>query len=155
MVDSKAKGRVAEMKARDALKSYTDLDWERTPLSGALDPKHMMKGDIYVPGEVNNYCVEVKHYKDSHFNHLLLSGKNPMLIQWWDQTLRESKEVNKWPFLMFKHNRSKWYCASWDITGNPPEPYVEIHYPDRDAFTVCMFDAYMEKYAQVIEWIKV
>ena len=49
MIDSRAKGRAAELKCRDELRKLTGLMWERTPMSGALDAKHKLKGDIYVP----------------------------------------------------------------------------------------------------------
>lgn len=115
MVDVRQKGATAETKARDELRKLTGLKWERVPGSGALDPKHMLKGDLYVPGEGNLYCVEVKHYKDCHIDHSLITGKSPQLIAWVEQTLRESGEVNKTPLLIFKHDRSKFYTAFWDM----------------------------------------
>jgi len=48
-IDSRAKGRTAEIQCRDKLRKLTGLSWERTPLSGALSPNHMLKGDVYVP----------------------------------------------------------------------------------------------------------
>ena len=65
-VDPRAKGARAETVVRDELRKLTGLKWERVPGSGALDPKHLLKGDLYVVGEKNLYCVEVKHYKDCH-----------------------------------------------------------------------------------------
>ena len=62
MVDPRAKGATAETKARDELRKLTKLKWERVPGSGALDEKHGLKGDLYVPNEKNLFCVEVKHY---------------------------------------------------------------------------------------------
>ena len=61
MVDSREKGARAETVARDALRKLSKLQWERTPGSGALDPKHLLKGDLYIPGEKNLFVVEVKH----------------------------------------------------------------------------------------------
>lgn len=86
--------------------------WERTPMSGALDAKHMMKGDVYVPGVNTRYCVEVKHYADIEVDIRLLTSKNPIFRQWWAQTVREAGQMNKEPLLVFKHNRSKWFAAS-------------------------------------------
>ena len=88
MVDSRAKGRTAELKARDILRKYTNLEWERTPMSGALDAKHKLKGDLYIPEIKNTFCVEVKHYKDDHLTSKFLSGKTPTIIEWWKQTIR-------------------------------------------------------------------
>ena len=111
MVDSRAKGATAETKVRDELRKLTKLKWERVPGSGALDAKHQLKGDLYIPGEKCLFCVEVKHYKDDHFNTTLFTGKNPQIIQFWQQTVRESGQVGKEPLLIFKHDRSKLFCA--------------------------------------------
>lgn len=115
MVDSRAKGATAETKVRDELRKYTRLKWERVPGSGALDPKHRLKGDLYIPSIENIYCVEVKHYKDDHLNTSIFTGKNPQLIQWWEQTIRESAQINREPLLIFKHDRSKIFCAFKDM----------------------------------------
>ena len=111
MVDSRAKGRTAELKARDVLRKYTGLDWERVPLSGALDAKHKLKGDLYIPEVKNTFCVEVKHYKDDYLTSKVLTDKSPKFLEWWEQTIRESNEVGKEPLLIFKYNRSKWFVA--------------------------------------------
>ena len=116
MIDSRAKGRTAELKCRDELRKLTGLMWERTPMSGALDAKHMMKGDVYVPGINTRFCVEVKHYAGIEVGIKLLTSKNPMFLQWWAQTVREAKQMNKEPLLVFKHNRSKWFAASTSET---------------------------------------
>ena len=42
MVDSKQKGTRAEILIRNRLIELSGLGWERTPGSGALDPKHML-----------------------------------------------------------------------------------------------------------------
>ena len=60
MVDPRAKGARTETTVRDTLRKATGLQWERVPGSGALDEKHGLKGDLYVPGEKNKFCVEVK-----------------------------------------------------------------------------------------------
>lgn len=110
-IDSRAKGRTAELSCRDELRKLTKLVWERTPMSGALDAKHMLKGDVYVPQKNIKYCVEVKHYKDDHISTKLLTGTSPQFMEWWNQTTREAGEMNKKPLLIFKHNRSKWFAA--------------------------------------------
>lgn len=114
MIDSRAKGRTAETKARDELRKLTGLMWERTPLSGALDAKHKLKGDIYVPQVNTKYCVEVKHYADDHISTKLLTGKS-MIYEWWEQTTREAGQMDKEPLLLFKHNRSKWFAGFNDV----------------------------------------
>lgn len=121
MVDSRAKGAVAETAVKKELIKLTGLNWERVPGSGALDPKHGLKADLYCPGVLNYYAVEVKHYKECHIDHTLISGKSPILLEWWSQCQRQANQVNKKPLLIFKHDRSKLYCAFTDIPeGNYP-----------------------------------
>lgn len=111
VVDSRAKGARAETAIRDRLRELTDLNWERVPSSGALDPKHGLKGDLYVPNEKNLYSVEVKHYADDQLSTSVLTAKDPVLLQWWDQAVRQGSQVKKEPLLIFKHDRSKLFCA--------------------------------------------
>ena len=115
MVDPRAKGARAETQVRDKLRELTALNWERVPSSGALDPKHGLKGDLYVPNEKNLYCVEVKHYADDHLTSSILTAQEPQLVTWWQQTLRQGKQVNKIPLLVFKHDRSRMFCAFSDL----------------------------------------
>ena len=141
-VDSRAKGARAETDVRDKLRQLTGLQWERVPSSGALDPKHGLKGDVYLVGVNNAYCVEIKHYKDDHLTSSLLTAKNPQLIEWWKQTLRESKQVDKYPLLIFKHDRSKLFCAFCDLpTGVYNNISVAI---DEHFFTICLLDDFIE-----------
>ncbi len=127
MVDPRAKGATAETKVRDELRKITGLKWERVPGSGALDAKHGLKGDLYVPNQNNLYCVEVKHYADDHCNTTLLSSKNPQLIQFWQQTIRESGQVGKTPLLIFKHDRSKLFCGFQDMpTGDYDYLFISV-----------------------------
>ena len=119
MVDSREKGARAESVIRDVLRIATKLQWERTPGSGALNEKHGLKGDLYVPNEKNHYCVEVKHYKDDHLTSEMLTSKTPQIIEWWSQAIRQGKQVNKKPLLIFKHDRSKNFAAFEDMpTGS-------------------------------------
>lgn len=115
MVDPRAKGATAETKARDLLRQHTKLQWERVPGSGALHEKHGLKGDLYVPNKQNLFCVEVKHYAEDSFNTSLFTGKKPQLIEFWEQTIRESGQVAKEPLLVFKHDRSKFFAAFKDM----------------------------------------
>jgi hypothetical protein len=110
-VDSRAKGARAETIVRDLLRKITGLQWERVPSSGALDPKHGLKGDLYVPNENNLYSVEVKHYEQDHLTSSILTAKDPQLLIWWEQAVRQGKQVKKQPLLIFKHDRSKIFCA--------------------------------------------
>ena len=112
VVDSRQKGARTETIARDMLRKHTGLNWERVPGSGALDPKHQLKGDLYIPGVTNKFCVEVKGYADDHINSGLLTHKTPQLVEWWQQTQRQALQVDKLPLLIFKYDRSKLFVAT-------------------------------------------
>ena len=111
MVDSRAKGAAGERQVRDVLRSRTGLEWQRVPHSGALE---YMKGDLFVPNAHNNYCVEVKFYKDSHFNDKILTNKTNQFAAWWEQTTSQAKKQGGKPVLFFKYNRSKFFVATRD-----------------------------------------
>ena len=116
MVDPRAKGAEGERQVRDLLKGHTGLAFERVPMSGALD---YLKGDIFLPNMHNNYCIEVKFYKDSHFNDKILTAlKSNMFIRWWDQTIEQAKKAGAKPALFFKYNRSKIFVAQRDEPEN-------------------------------------
>ena len=115
MVDSRQKGARAETLIRDHLRKLSGLQWERTPGSGALDPKLMMKCDLFIPGEKNLYVVEVKHYAEDHLTSSILTSKNPQFFDWWEQALRQGRQVNQIPLLVFKFDRSKIFAAFEDI----------------------------------------
>ena len=112
MVDPRAKGAEGERQVRDLLKGHTGLAFERVPMSGALD---YLKGDIFLPNMHNNYSIEVKFYKDSHFNDKILTAlKSNIFIRWWDQTIEQAKKAGAKPALFFKYNRSKIFVAQRD-----------------------------------------
>ena len=115
MVDVRAKGAKAETDAKIILKKHTGLGWERIPASGALDPKHGLKGDLYLPNKDNVYCVEVKHYSDCHIDHTLISGKNPQLIEWIIQAKRQDVKTNRKWLLILKLDRSKLFVSFEDL----------------------------------------
>ena len=116
MVDPRAKGAEGERQVRDLLKGHTGLAFERVPMSGALE---YLKGDIFLPNMHNNYCIEVKFYKDSHFNDKILTAlKSNIFIQWWDQTIEQAKKAGSKPALFFKYNRSKIFVAQRDEPEN-------------------------------------
>lgn len=111
MVDSRAKGARAETAIRDRLRELTGLQWERVPSSGALDAKHGLKGDLYIPNEKNYYVVECKHYAEDHLTSNILTDKSPQLLVFWEQAMRQGRQVDKIPLLIFKHDRSKIFVA--------------------------------------------
>lgn len=111
MIDSRAKGARIESEAKKLLIEHTGLNWQRVPGSGALDPKHKLKGDLYIPELNNVYCVEVKGYAEDHLNSSLLTGKTPQLLEFWLQAVRQGKQVGKKPLLIFKFDRSKFFVC--------------------------------------------
>lgn len=116
MVDPRAKGAEGERQVRDLLRKHTELEFQRVPMSGALD---FMKGDIFLPNMHNNYCIEVKFYKDSHFSDKILTAKKSnVFIQWWNQTIEQAKKAGAKPALFFKYNRSKIFVAQKDKPKN-------------------------------------
>ena len=115
VVDARAKGARTETTVRDLLRKHTGLGWERVPGSGALDPKHLLKGDLYVPGRTNLYCTEVKGYAEDHLTSHLLTSKNPQLVEFWEQSVRQGTQVSKKPLLIFKFDRSKVFVAFEDM----------------------------------------
>lgn len=141
MVDSRAKGARTETVVRDTLKKHTGLGWERVPGSGALDPKHQLKADLYVPGRTNLYAVEVKGYADDHISSTLLTGKNPQLIEFWKQSVRQGQQVNKKPLLAFKFDRSKIFVAFLDMpTANYRYIFVSV---DEHEFYVALLEDWL------------
>ena len=141
MVDSREKGARAETVIRDAMRKLTALKWERTPGSGALNEKHGLKGDLYVPNEKNYYAVEVKHYKDDHLTSSILTGKNPQIIEWWEQAIRQGKQVDKKPLLIFKFDRSKIFVAFQEI---PSDSYRHMFVNvNEHMFYVSLLDDYI------------
>ncbi len=142
-VDPRAKGARAETDVRDKLRLATGLQWERVPSSGALDAKHGLKGDLYIPNEKNLYSVEVKHYKDDQFTSSIFTAKSPILFTWWDQALRQGRQVGKEPLLIFKHDRSKLFVAFEDFPDGE-YLYSYIHYADTHPFYVALLDDWLK-----------
>ena len=116
MVAPRAKGAEGERQVRYLLRKHTELEFQRVPMSGALD---FMKGDVFLPNMHNNYCIEVKFYKDSHFSDKVLTAKKSnVFIQWWNQTIEQAKKAGAKPALFFKYNRSKIFVAQKDKPEN-------------------------------------
>ena len=140
MVDSRAKGARTESTIRDLLKKLTGLKWERVPGSGALDPKHQLKGDLYVPGQTNLYAVEVKGYAEDLINSTLLTGKNPQLLEFWKQAVRQGHQVNKKPLLIFKFDRSKVFVAFEDLPKTMAYRCILISVDGHDFYVALLED---------------
>lgn len=142
MVDSKAKGARTESLVKDMLSKHTGLDWQRIPSSGALDAKHGLKGDLYVPGKNNLYCVEVKGYADDYITSGLLTHKTPEITNWWMQTLRQAQQVDKAPLLIFKHDRSKLFVANLTLDPMLNDRWLYYHSADYK-FYICLLETWL------------
>lgn len=142
MIDSKQKGTTAELKIRNMLRKFTGLQFERTPLSGALDPKHGLKSDLYIPNEKNTYAIEVKHYAEDHLDSRVLTGKDPQLIEFWKQTIRQAEQTGKLPLLIFKFDRSKVFVAFREI---PTSDYRHVFLSvEGHEFYVALLEVWLE-----------
>jgi len=130
VVDSRAKGARTETVVRDLLRKHTGLGWERVPGSGALDEKHFLKGDLYIPNANNIYCTEVKGYAEDHITSAILSSKSPQLLSFWAQASRQGTQVKKRPLLIFKYDRSKVFVA-FDTMPDDSYSYIFV---SRDGF---------------------
>jgi len=121
MVDSRAKGAEGEKQVKELLKKHTGLPFERVPMSGALP---FMKGDLFVPDTSLNYCIEVKFYKNSHFDDKIITNKSNEFTRWWAQAVNQAKISEKKPVLFFKYNRSKIFV----VTKDEPEKVEKYFY---------------------------
>jgi len=136
---SKIKGSAYEAKIKRYLNSHLNFEFERMPLSGAIE---YLKGDLWTPHDTAAwpYCIECKHYKDIQWNNLL-TAKTTDLLNFWRQAEREAEVMKKKPLLIFRWNRSK------DFVGWSDEIEVD-HYVEIKSFG-CHF-----KVTQLDDWIK-
>ena len=138
MVDSRAKGARGEYLVRDLLRDYTNLQFERVPMSGALE---YLKGDLYVPNERNHFCIEVKNYADSPLSDKILSQvKTNNLLRWWRKLVTQALAGKQRPLLFFKYNRSKIYVG----TVTKPEYTSYIYVSDINCY-ICIAEQWLEK----------
>lgn len=141
-IDSRAKGARAEYGVRDALREYTGLAWDRVPGSGGFGASHGLKGDIYLPtptGKISAFTIEVKHYKDDVISSNLFNVTVSQLEKFWEQTVRESQQMNAKPMLVFKKDRGKWLVALNE--EDLPEafvPKVRLHF-DKEETNIVIF----------------
>ena len=140
MVDSREKGARAEADLVKKLKDATGHNFQRIPLSGGLSPVHGLKGDLYIPNSLNIYCIEAKHYKDDHLTSKILTDKRPQLIDWWEQTIRESAQVSRKPLLFYKFDRSKWFVAFKDMPSYSSYRWAYLNIDGHELYTAKMED---------------
>lgn len=146
-VDSRAKGQRAEYAVRDLLREATKLDWDRVPGSGGFGASHGLKGDIYLPtptGKISAFTIEVKHYKDDVLNSNIFNTTVSQLEKFWEQTVRESQQMNSKPMLVFKKDRGKWLVAlnaeDLPLEYKIPEPNLAFNKNDMNV-VVFLFES--------------
>lgn len=108
MVNSRAKGAIGENKVKEFLDSRTPYTFERTPGSG----NGSIKGDLYIKGYKNVFCIEVKNYADPINLLALIVNEKGTFVDWWIKLQKQSKLQNQEPLLIFKYNRSKLFVAT-------------------------------------------
>lgn len=125
MVDSRAKGARGEYAVRDLLRQHTGLQFERVPLSGALE---YLKGDLYVPNLANRFCIEVKNYADSPLTDKIFTAeKTNNLSKWWIKLKTQAKNSKQEPLLFFKYDRSKIFVCTEILPVNT-DKYIFIYW---------------------------
>ena len=138
MVDSRAKGARGEYLVRDLLREYTNLQFERVPMSGALE---YLKGDLYGPNEKNYLCIEVKNYSDTPLTDKILTQKKTNnLIKWWKKLVIQAEGGGQDPLLFFKYNRSKIYV----VTDVSPEHINYIYISELGCY-VTLAEEWLDK----------
>lgn len=123
MVNPRQKGASCEKVVQDLLIKKTGLPFERVPGSGA----GKIKGDLYIPTLNYKYCIEIKHYAESHFNDKIFTSKTNNIVLWWNKLKIQAKANNKEPLLIFKYNRSKFFVCTARKPANS-ENYIDIRW---------------------------
>lgn len=145
MVDQRAKGRTGEYKARDLLREWTGYKWERAPASGALP---YLKGDLYIPPDDSNFCVEVKNYKESAITDKVLTAKTNNLVMWWNKLEIQAASNDKIPLLLCRYNRSKWFVGT---NIQPVNTKNFIHMGNLGCF-ILLAEEWLDK--EKVNWIR-
>ncbi len=106
-INSKKKGNRNELKAGKWLKSWTGLEFNRVPNSGGLRWRNAegIVGDLVCEDKSFPLVIETKHYE-----RLKLLGclkKTNFVHKAYEQCLRDSERVNKYPMLMLRDNNMK------------------------------------------------
>jgi Holliday junction resolvase len=143
MVNPRQKGATCESVVQKKLIEATGLEFERTPASGA----GKIKGDLYLPKQNGRYCIEIKHYAESHFNDKIFTSKTNNIVLWWTKIVLQAKQMNKKPLLIFKYNRSKFFVCT-DQKPAKSEKFVDIRW--LNCYTM-LLDDWLE--SESIQWL--
>jgi Holliday junction resolvase len=144
MVNPRQKGASCEIVVRDLLIQRTGLPFERVPGSGA----GAIKGDLHIPRAKDRFCIEIKHYADSHFNDKIFTSKTNNIVVWWKKLVTQAASNNKEPILIWKYNRSKFYVCT-AIKPVNTDNYVDIRW--LGCYTL-LLDEWLGK--ETIKWLK-
>jgi len=135
------KGSRFEYAIRDKLRAKTGTQWERTPLSGG----GTLKGDLYCVNANYQYCFECKSFADTVIQENLLSAKSNNVFMWWEQCVREAKQMNRIPALVFKKDRGKPLIA---VEEELPLNYLHLASDLGDEYVnvfIYLFDEWLEE----------
>lgn len=143
MVNPRQKGAACETVVRDLLIKKTGLPFERVPGSGAGS----VKGDLYLPKYNYKFCIEIKHYAESHWNDKIFTNRTNNINVWWNKLKLQAKASNKEPLLIWKYNRSKFFVCTQSKPANT-ENYVDIRF--LGCYTL-LLDEWLEK--EDIKWL--
>ncbi len=141
---SKTKGRAFEYVVRDKFSETFDSQFERVPLSGALT---YLKGDVYAPWLPDfPWTIEAKHHKEVDWNNML-TAKTSLILEFWDQTVREALVMKKHPLLVYKWDRSKLF-ACWNDDKVTTRNFVHVKSGSRE-FRMALLDDWLLEASQV------
>jgi Holliday junction resolvase len=145
MVDSRAKGARGEYTVRDILRASTGHQFERVPLSGALE---YLKGDLYIPNRQNRFCIEVKNYAESPLHDKIFTQeKTNNLVKWWLKIKNQAYNSKQEPLLFFKYDRSKVFVCS-ELKPEKLKKYLYISW--LDCYTMLAEDWLREEQVEFI-----
>lgn len=106
-INGKKKGAKGERMAIEFLRSFTKMDFARTPASGGLrwGKAENIAGDIVCieKNYIFPFGIEVKFVKELKFNHLLYLGES-QIREFWEQCTRDCKRAEKIPMLLMRYN---------------------------------------------------
>ena len=143
LVNSRQKGARGEESVRELLNAATGLVFERTPGSGC----GAIKGDVYLPGKRNRFCIEVKFYAESPLSDKVLTNKTNNLVQWWTKLRTQAKACRQEPLLFFKYNRSKTFV----VTSTKPEVLNKFLYISTLDCYIMLSDEWLQ--TERIRWL--
>lgn len=114
---SRSKGANAELEIMRKFKAWwepiaPDSQWARVPLSGGWGTSGQRKGfkacgDIMTTCEIFPFTVEVKR-REGWVMSTLMAGKKSPVWSWWAQAMRQGKEADLLPMLVFRKSRMEW-----------------------------------------------